>query len=191
MNITKSEINNSVSIITITFSTAAEFLNIIKARNIRSFILWKGNRAVSSVFSDENRRWFSYKYGDALSISLESHVEELFTKYGELSLCYKDQKEVIDTVEKEFSEYLGIIPLDINGMVSLQDVIMEKYAHSTCDEEIIKTLCFARNIAEKVAFYFYNTNNKVEFYRSILNDKSIAFSEGYQTLEKYYSYLMN
>lgn len=189
MNITKNEINKSVSIITITFSSAEEFLRVIKELNIRSFFLWKDNQAVTSVFS-KNNRWFSYKYGDALSIVLESHIEDLFAEYGELSLCNKDEKNVIDAAEREFSKYLGIIPMDIKDTVVLQDAIMQRYAHNSHDEEIIRTLCFARNIAEKVAYHFNNTNNKVEFYRSVMNDNSIAFSEGYKALIKYYSYLM-
>ena len=189
MRIIKNEINKSISFITITFSSATEFLRVIKDQKISSFILWKGNRAVSSVFCDEGV-WYSYKYGDALPISLESHIENLFAEYGELSLCDKDEKEAIDAAEREFSKYLGIVPMDIKDTVVLQDAIMERYAHNNYDEEIIRTLCFARNIAEKVAFHFNNTNNKVEFYRSVMNDKSIAFSEGYKALIKYYSYLM-
>lgn len=189
MNITKKEINESISFIIITFSSATEFLRVIKDQEINSFVLWKDNKAVTMAFFD-NGVWYSYKYGDALSISLESHIEDLFAEYGELSLCNKDEKNVIDDAEREFSKYLSIVPMDIKDTVVLQDAIMQRYAHNNHDVEIIRTLCFARNIAEKVAYHFNNTNNKVEFYRSVMNDNSIAFSEGYKALIKYYSYLM-
>lgn len=79
--------------------------------------------------------------------------------------------------------------MTIKDTLVLQDKIMQKYCNSKIDEEIITSLCFARNIAEVVKIHFENTNNKSEFYRSVLNDESISFSQGYKTLEKYYSFL--
>lgn len=79
--------------------------------------------------------------------------------------------------------------MTIKESLDLQDEIMNKYCNSNTDKEIITALCFATNIAEVVKVHFEQTNNKSEFYRSVLNDNSIGFSIGYQTLEKYYSFL--
>lgn len=79
--------------------------------------------------------------------------------------------------------------MTIQDTIKLQDKIMQKYCDTEIDKEIITALCFARNIAEVVEVHFNKTNNKTEFYREILNNHSIDFSVGYQTLFKYYSYL--
>ncbi len=79
--------------------------------------------------------------------------------------------------------------MTIKDTLFLQDEIMKKYCNSDTDKEIITALCLARNIAEVVKGHFEKTNNKSEFYRSVLNDESISFSMGYKTLEKYYAYL--
>lgn len=79
--------------------------------------------------------------------------------------------------------------MTIQDTIKLQDKIMQKYCDTEIDKEIITALCFACNIAEVVEVHFNKTNNKTEFYREILNNHSIDFSVGYQTLFKYYSYL--
>lgn len=80
--------------------------------------------------------------------------------------------------------------MTIQDTIKLQDKIMQKYCDTEIDKEIIKALCFACNIAEVVEVHFNNTHNKTEFYREILNNHNIDFSAGYQTLFKYYSYLV-
>lgn len=80
--------------------------------------------------------------------------------------------------------------MTIQDTIKLKEKIMAKYCDTEIDKEIITTLCFARNIAEVVEVHFDNTHNKAEFYREILNNHGIDFSAGYQTLFKYYSYLV-
>lgn len=79
----------------------------------------------------------------------------------------------------------------IKDTLTLKDLLMSSYCQNEADEEIINWLCFARNVAEKVAIHLNNTNNKVEFYRSILSDTSLSETEGYKCLYKHYHYLMN
>lgn len=78
----------------------------------------------------------------------------------------------------------------IKDTLTLKDKLMTTYCDNELDEEIITWLCFARNVAEKVEVHYNNTNNKVEFYRSILADKSLTGTEGYKCLYKHYPYLM-
>lgn len=79
--------------------------------------------------------------------------------------------------------------MTIKDTVALQDVLTAEYCHNEIDKEVIRYLCFARNVAEKVAEHYQKTNNKVEFYRSILADDSLKGTEGYKCLEKHYYYL--
>lgn len=81
--------------------------------------------------------------------------------------------------------------LSIKQTIDLQDKITITYGDTEKDIEIIRALCFARNIAEVVADHFEKTHNKTEFYKSILNDKSISFSVGYEAVKKEYGYLLN
>ncbi len=78
----------------------------------------------------------------------------------------------------------------IKDTVALQDILMSVYCQNETDKEVIELLCFARNVAEKVAEYFKSTHNKVEFYRCILADKSLVGTMGYECLKKHYYYLM-
>ncbi len=79
----------------------------------------------------------------------------------------------------------------IKDTLTLKDLLMSVYCQNDADKETIDWLCFACNVAKKVSEHFNNTNNKVEFYRSILSDKSLKGTEGYKCLYKHYHYLLD
>ena len=79
--------------------------------------------------------------------------------------------------------------MNINDTLILQDELMKRYCLNQTDEEIIKALCFARNVAEKVEYHYLNTNSRIEFYKAILNDSSLATQRSTVVLAKNYSNL--
>lgn len=81
--------------------------------------------------------------------------------------------------------------LTIKDTITLEAILMKKFCENDNDAKIIQHLCFARNVAEKVAEHYHNTKDKQDFYRSILNDKSLGFSLGYQTLKEMYPNLID
>lgn len=80
---------------------------------------------------------------------------------------------------------------EFSDTLKLERALMKRYGNTPQDKECIKHLCFARNVAERVAVHYNNTKNKEDFYAAVLCDKNLETAWGYATVEKYYSYLVN
>ncbi len=78
--------------------------------------------------------------------------------------------------------------MNIKQTIAFENVL-QVYNDNEMDNSIIKNICFATNIAEKVAVHFNNTFNKVEFYRAILNDDTLKNTMAQDEVKKHYGFL--